>query len=471
MINFWNYEKFNDKKNYLIDDSDLKFQYPIFSEKIQEIITKIEEIKSRRVGILVCSNSLSWLAAYLSILNKGLVPLLVPTDYPEKALNSLLKKFKASWVWDARNIEHIDNANFVSKVVDGFETFHENFEFFVSNDDLALMMGTSGSTGSPKFVKISYDSLQSNANSICEYLNLQNSDSTITTLPSSYSYGLSLINTHLNASGSIVISNLSPITRGFYELIDAHSISNISGVPTLYELYKRTGFLKKQFKSLKFLTQAGGHLHEDLKYEFLKYTQFNDMDFYIMYGQTEATARMSYVPPKMLENNINSIGIPIPGGAFDLNPENSELIYRGKNVMMGYAECFDDLQKKDQMNGELKTGDIARIGSNGLFYITGRIKRIIKLNGTRVSLDEIEKEISSETKLSIFAIGNDGILKIIIYKNAEFSDESLNKVKSYLSKKLRLLKKQYEINIIDIIPFLDNGKVDYGTLKSLYGIK
>ncbi|MEL0238435.1 MAG: phosphatase, partial [Gammaproteobacteria bacterium] len=136
-----------------------------------------------------------------------------------------------------------------------------------------------------------------------------------------------------------------------------------------------------------------------------------------------------------------------------------------------YAECFDDLQKKDQMNGELKTGDIAKIGPNGLFYITGRIKRIIKLNGTRVSLDEIEKEISSETKLSIFAIGNDGILKIIIYKNAKFSDESLNIIKLYLSKKLRLLKKQYEINIIDTIPFLDNGKIDYGTLKSLYGIK
>ena len=243
MINFWNYEKLKHKKNYLIDDSGLKFQYPVLSEKIQEIVTKIEEIQSRRVGILVCSNSLLWLAAYLSILNKGLVPLLVPNDYPESALNSLLKKFKASWIWDARNIEQIDHDNFVTKVADGFQTFNENFKFFVSNDDLALMMGTSGSTGSPKFVKISYNSLQSNASSICEYLNLQSSDSTITSLPSSYSYGLSLINTHLNVSGHCHIKSFSNYVC---ELIDAHSIK-ISRVPTFMSYTKELDF-KKQFK-------------------------------------------------------------------------------------------------------------------------------------------------------------------------------------------------------------------------------
>jgi acyl-coenzyme A synthetase/AMP-(fatty) acid ligase len=244
----------------------------------------------------------------------------------------------------------------------------------------------------------------------------------------------------------------------------------MAGVPYTYEMLKRLRFFRMNLPHLKTLTQAGGKLSPDLVKEFVNYATQTGRKFFVMYGQTEATARMSYLPFHRAAEKYSSMGIAIPGGKFSLINEkgneievpdaDGELIYTGKNVSYGYAECRDDLSKGDENMGVLHTGDIARRDAEGFYYITGRMKRFIKIYGNRVNLDASEQIVKTITP-DCACVGRDD--KMLVY----VTDESLcTKVKDLLVKITGINNLAFEVRAILEIPKNDSGKVQYAKLKN-----
>ena len=242
----------------------------------------------------------------------------------------------------------------------------------------------------------------------------------------------------------------------------------MAGVPYTYEMLKRLRFFRMSLPDMKVLTQAGGKLSSNLVQEYVDNAKLSDKKFVVMYGQTEATARMSYLPFESASDKAGSIGIAIPGGTFKLiddsgceiteSDKDGELIYSGKNVSLGYADCKEDLIKGDENNGKLYTGDIARRDADGFYYITGRKKRFIKVYGNRVNLDAAEQIVKIVTA-SCACVGIDDKMLIYITDSSK-SDQ----IRNLLSEKTGLNSRAFEVRVIEEIPKNTSGKVLYSNL-------
>tara|TARA_B100000408_G_scaffold133706_1_gene121061 strand:- start:523 stop:1650 length:1128 start_codon:yes stop_codon:yes gene_type:complete len=291
----------------------------------------------------------------------------------------------------------------------------------VLNKDLMLLMSTSGTTGSPKFVRQSYLNVLSNTKKIIKYLNIKSQDITITSLPISYVYGLSVINTHLLAGATIVLTNRSMVEKKFWDLIATFKVNNFSGVPYNYSIIEKIS--KKGLpSSLKYTTQAGGKMNRILIKNIINIYKKHEIKLIQMYGAAEATSRMSYLNWKYADKKIGSIGKPIPGGSFYLIDKKEkkfkkkfkkgELVYQGKNVCMGYAESLRDLSLPDLNKGLLKTGDIAYKDNNGFYFIVGRKNRYTKIYGIRVDLSELESILSKRDIDVIMKEGDENKIEV-----------------------------------------------------------
>lgn len=337
--------------------------------------------------------------------------------------------------------------------------------------DLALLLSTSGSLSDNKYVRISYKNMMSNANAIIEYLKITQSDRTITTLPMSYTYGLSIINSYLLAGATIVVTDYKLYQKEFWELVRSQNVTSISGVPYMYEMLEKFGFMNMEIPSLKTLTQAGGKLSIELQKKYAEYSQRNGIDFYIMYGQTEATARMAYLPCEKIKIKLGSIGIPIPGGKIVLENEKGEeiieaevegeIVYYGDNVSLGYANCRNDLQKNDENMGKLYTGDIAIKDDDGYLYIKGRKKRFVKLYGKRISLDRLENILSEMYKTEIYCIGNDNKIVVNVLRRHDLSETEM---RDWITKHLNVAKDSVIVKTMYEVPRNSAGKVLYSKL-------
>ncbi len=278
--------------------------------------------------------------------------------------------------------------------------------------DLALLLSTSGTTGSPKLVRLSRANLQANAGAIRDYLGLTAADRAPTTLPLSYSYGLSVVHSHLAAGATLVLGEFPPVQQATWTSFARHAVTSFAGVPLLYELLRRLRFDPRSQPTLRTYTQAGGRLGTDTKRWFLAAADAAGARFFVMYGQTEATARISFVPPDRLAGHSDSIGRAIPGGELSIDPANREILYRGPNVMLGYALSRADLAAGDTTGGLLRTGDLGRADADGFFYIEGRLRRFLKLAGLRVSLDELERRLEAHLGAPVACAGADEALLV-----------------------------------------------------------
>ena len=267
--------------------------------------------------------------------------------------------------------------------------------------DLAMLMGTSGSTGAPRLVRLSHDNLQANAEAIAAYLALGRSDRAITSLPLHYCYGLSVLHSHLVAGGALVLTERSVSDPAFWGLVRTHRVTGLAGVPHTFALLERAGFAEMHLPSLRYVTQAGGRMDPERVRRYAGLGARRGWELVVMYGQTEATARMAYLPPALAAEHPQCIGVPIPGGELDLRPVPEagpgvgELVYRGPNVMMGYAERAADLASGAELD-ELATGDLARRTDGGLYEIVGRRSRFVKLYGLRVDLGQVERLLADD---------------------------------------------------------------------------
>ena len=336
--------------------------------------------------------------------------------------------------------------------------------------ELGLLLTTSGSTGSPKLVRQSENNVIVNAAAIVDYLEISEFDRAITTLPMSYTYGLSVINSHLLAGAELLLTDISIMQREFWDFFKKEKASSLAGVPYTYEMLKKLKFTNMMLPSLKYMTQAGGRLRPDLHREFAEFAQHTRKRFYVMYGQTEATARMSYVPYMRSVEKAGSIGVPIPGGGLTLEDEQGnlvekphvvgELVYHGPNVTFGYATGVADLGKGDENLGVLHTGDMAEMDEDGYFFITGRKKRFLKIYGNRVSLDECEELIEKHFSVECACTGEDDEMKIFVTGKI---GESV--VVDFISGKTGLNPKAFTVKTVDAIPRSGSGKKAYGELK------
>ena len=441
--------------------------YNELNAQVDEVSATLATAGSRQLGFIFSTNSLEWLCIYLACLRAGHVPLLLPADLESSLAEQLIATYQPAWVWSpVKPGAQAQNTEITTASVLAAFAWRQPRPRALLHPDLGLLLSTSGSTGSPKLIRLSYQALSANANSIVDYLAIQAQDRALTTLPSSYSYGLSVINSHLAAGASLVMHNTSLMSRDFLRIVQQEQITTLAGVPTWYQMLLRTGFDKAEVPGLRVLTQAGGHLDERTKRAVLNFAEAKGLRFYVMYGQTEASPRISYVPPDALANNINSIGIAIPGGALTLDSETFELIYSGPNVMMGYAECQQDLAKNDELMGVLRTGDIGLVDAKGFFTVTGRLKRFVKLSGNRYGLDEIEAQLTALTKTLVMVAGRDERLGIWI-EGAE--TELQTQVKSFLQRKYGLHHTLFRIHLMQNLPLLNTGKKDYAILIQQLG--
>lgn len=444
------------------DGQGKSLTYKELNDWVTEVSAMLTTSGSRQLGFIFSTNSLEWLCVYLACLRTGHVPLLLPSDLEASLVEQLIKTYQPDWVWHppGQYVQLVDKEQFVCLTLAAF-SWRKPSVVAPLHPALGLLLSTSGSTGSPKLVRLSYNALSANAISIANYLGIQGQDRAMTTLPPNYSYGLSVINSHLAAGASIVMNNTSLMSHDFVRIVQEEKVTALAGVPTWYQMLLRIGFDKADVPNLRVLTQAGGRLDERTKMAVLNFAEAKGLRFYVMYGQTEAAPRMSYVPPEALSDKLNSIGIPIPGGSLKLDSETSELIYSGPNVMMGYAESQGDLGKDDELNGMLCTGDIGTMDDEGFFFITGRIKRFVKLSGNRYSLDEIEEQLTLLTKSNVAVAGRDERLGIWIEGDNQGKQVL---VKAFLQEKYGLHHTLFRIHLVPALPLLLTGKNNYAAL-------
>ena len=426
-------------------------------------------IKKRCLVFFVCSNCFESVAGYIGLLRAGSVLALIQDTTDNTLLVNLIEVYRPEYIYlPAEKSELQFNCTIVHTYGNYTLLKTDHKIDYTLHKNLALLLTTSGSTGSPKFVRQSYKNIHSNAEAIAQYLGITSTDRPISTMPMSYSFMLSIINSHLLKGASIILTNVTLMERHFWRAIKENNATTFGGVPYIFEMLKKLRFEKVNLPSLKYITQAGGKLSMELSAEFADICVGKGIEFYVMYGQTEATARISYLPCEYAQTKVGSVGIPIPGGKMWLEDSEGnqidsagvagELVYQGDNVTLGYAEDYLDLAKGDENNGLLRTGDIAKYDDDGFFTIVGRAKRFLKMYGNRINLDEIE-QLVTEQGYDCACSGEDNELVIYLTKSKEIEN-----IKSYISTKMKIHPSGVDVKYIKRLPRNELGKILYSEL-------
>jgi long-chain acyl-CoA synthetase len=407
----------------------------------------------RQLVLIATQNTIPTVIAYRAALIANHAVMLMESTTPPPVLDKLLAAYRPDWL-----VLSADRAG-----PDGYKIFVEADGLYLwkrqedgpdLHPSLALLLSTSGTTGSARFVRLSHMNLAMNTAAIISALGITATERAALHLPLSYSYGLSVLNTHLAAGGSVVLSDLGFMDPDFWAAVRMHRVTTLPGVPSHYHMLQRLGLGRLKLPDLSVLTQAGGRLDPDIAAALAADMQARSGKFFVMYGQTEAAPRMTVLPVHERPHKAGSVGRPVPGG--DVTIEDGQIIYRGPNVMMGYAETGTDLAKGDALDGRLETGDIGFLDADGDLVLTGRTKRIAKIDGLRLSLAEVEKLSPAPAA----ALEQDGTLYV-------FTDGDAAAVKAALLSCLSLSPLRLDCRSIGQIPLTASGKLDYTALRGM----
>lgn len=462
---FDNLEKYSSKIAFH-DQNDNEITY---SELISKSQILAKKLKRSQVLLLQCDNSFESIVCYVTCLRSNVVPILLDANLEHEKLYNYAKIYNAKYIF-TKNLDLLPKDFYQVYSSNEFPLYeHKSFDLEGKiHKDLAALIPTSGSTGNPKLVRISHENLISNSFSIIDYLNISELDKPMTVLPMNYTFGLSILNTHLISGCKIILNNHSVLSKDFWKIFDKNKPSTISGVPYTFEIFKKINLFSKDLSFLKKVTQAGGKLNKELVLFFSKHFRDLNIDFYVMYGQTEATARMSYLPPKDNIEKPESIGIPIPGGELLLLGENNNyiktplqsgrLIYKGSNVSMGYAQSFHDLKNEDENNNYLNTGDIAYFDREGYFYINGRESGFVKIFGNRINLLDVQAKVDNLGYVNVVT-GNDLLIKIYIENDESLDKDEILTIKKELARFTKLNFNAFEVLTVFSLPRNNAGKI------------
>lgn len=467
-VPFWQLAQHGDAQA-VIDEHGNSLSYRQLSDEVAFLQA---HMPPRSLVFCLCDNSFGALIGYLACLNAGVVPLMLDCSIAPGLLARLKDTWLPGYLWQPAG----ENAQTDGKIYSarGFELVATGYPAPEMHDELALLVATSGSTGSPKLVRQSYQNLLSNTHSIIDYLKIDAQERPLAWLPMNYVYGLSIINTHLAQGATILLTNSGPVQPNFWRFLKEKQATSLSGVPYSWEILKKLRFLRMDLPSLHTITQAGGKLRPELQNELAMWAQEKNVRFFVMYGAAEATSRMGYLPAHQAQTKPGAMGIAIPGGHFELIDDSGEtfvepgvtgeLVYFGANVTPGYAVNRSELIKGDERGGRLATGDLACVDDEGFYTIVGRKARFLKVFGNRVGLDEIEQLVLREfPKLECVASGYDDNIRVFV------TDDSVtDAVKSHLAQTCQLHHSAFKVMGIASIPKNRAGKTLYAQLELLY---
>lgn len=459
-------EKFSGNTALITESAEISYrELAVISEQIGDAVNQ------RCLVFLLSKNSVAAVAGYIGFINRRIVVMMIDSELNSEFIKILIEHYRPKYMWLPKTLR------------ENYSSYGEKFQFgdyallsinkeniFPLNENLALLMTTSGSTGSPKFVRLSYENILSNTKAIVKYLELNSNERAITNLPLSYVYGLSILNTHIYSGGSIVLTEKTLFQKEFWQMLKEKKVTNLNGVPYTFSMLERLRFFRMKLPSLKTITQAGGKLDYEMHMKVANYAEKTGRRFFVMYGAAEATARMGYLPYQESLNKCGNMGIAIPGGRFELVDKDSnliatpdtvgELIYYGNNVMLGYAANGEDLIRGDENNKRLETGDFAKRDEDGFYTIVGRKKRFLKIFGKRVNLQEVEHILKKKFDLEeIACTGVDDKMKIFI-TGTNFAE----KIVPYISEKLNLHPSAFVLKVISNIPKNSSGKIIYSKI-------
>jgi len=458
----------------IIRGDGLRLSYADLAGRVSEFCDRLG--RGGRLLVIEAENELDPIIAYLAGLKSRNPVMLIPAGRDDLR-QSVIDRYAPEWIFAKTGTEWAleSRSADAGEITDGIKSPDSEQGPTRRVDDrdaphpeLAVLLCTSGSTGAAKFVRLSHENIESNAQSIIEYLGIEPTDCAATTLPFHYSYGFSVLNTHLLAGATLMLTDASVVDPEFWEACSAHQVSSFAGVPYTFELLDRIDFERRPLPSLRYITQAGGRLPVEQVKRYAEMGRRAGWQLFVMYGQTEASPRMAYVPPDRLEDHPDAIGVPVPGGTFHLVDESGsvietpdqpgELVYRGANVMMGYAEERADLARGQELQ-ELHTGDLAEQTPDGLYRIVGRTSRFIKVFGLRISLDEVERRLTAQGIRAV-ATGVDESLVV-----ATLETDAEERIRGSVANACQLPIAVVSVRAFDDYPLLPSGKIDYSAIR------
>lgn len=402
---------------------------------------------SRSLVACLCRADAPSVIGYLGALAADHAVMMLDPSADPATIGRLLDLYQAQWLLDGGACERLRPAG---------QPLH---------DQLTLLLSTSGSTGSPKYVRLSGRGLDANAGQIVQTLGIAPGERAAQVLPLYYSYGLSVLNSHLLAGACVVLPGASLVRQRFWEVMKEHGCTSLAGVPYTYAILSRIGFENFTLPDLRTLTQAGGRMEPATVLRFGRHMAARDGRLFVMYGQTEATARITCLPPGRVLDKPDRVGLPVPGGQLSI-ADDGELIYLGPNVMLGYACGREDLARGDDNHGRLATGDLAQADDEGFYSIIGRKRRIAKLSGHRVNLDELETTLALDGKVAALESAGQLILARATGE-APAGDELTQRVRDLIGVPSRFIR------VVDVgrLPRTGSGKIDYAALASELGVQ
>lgn len=436
---------------------------------------------SKNAKIVTCiDNSAEYIAVLYASWIEGLTVIPLHSQSKAREINHIIEFTEAQLFVCKKNNPILKQINSASLTLD-IETAFSNIELDdqsyavkisaeIDTSQTALILFTSGTTGNPKGVMLSHDNLIANTLSIVKYLQLTKDDEVYCVLPFTYSYGNSVLQTHIYAGACIQLGQSMLYPQRIAEDLLNKSITGFSGVPSTFQILLHKTSFSKTPPALRYITQAGGAMNTSTTTELL--SLLPNTDIFVMYGQTEASARLSYLPPDMLLKKVGSIGIAIPGVTLTIcneqyeplpNNQTGELIAKGDNIMQGYFNNPEETQTT-LVNGWLHTGDLGYIDNDGFIYIQGRKTQMIKSGANRIHPEEIEEIISECINVSEVAVTGieDSLLgqliaAFIVLKKGHTAEEKI--IRSHCRQNLPPHKQPKLIYWVNNLPRTSSGKV------------
>ena len=442
----------------VIDDSGENLTYGELCDFSTEFR---KHLPQRSLIFLLAENCNGSLLGYIACLSNGIVPLILSAKTEQSLYSALFDLYQPEYLW-APN-EMVEKLEY-EKVFEshGYALLKTGNALVSMHPDLALLLPTSGSTGSPKLVRHSLRNIEANAENVRRLFQMDGTEKAMAILPMHYTMGLSVIASHLLAGATLLLSGRSLLDKSFWIMLK--EATSFTGVPYSYELLMKMRFTRMDLPNLQIITQGGGKLTEEMFRALAQYAHDNGKKFIATYGQSECTARMAYLPAELALEKTCSIGVAEPGGQLSIidaegnetfkGEATGEMVYRGENVTLGYANIKEDLLKGDENHGVIHTGDLARRDVDGCYYIVGRLKRFLKIFGLRIGLDEVESLIKTEYGIDCYCKGDDEKLVVLVTK-----PELADLLPPFIEEKTHLFHKNIEIRLVDAILRNEAGKV------------
>lgn len=444
----------------VVDDNGMSFTYG----KLCEFASQFRKLLPKRTLIFILAeNTIDSLLGYIGSLSNGIVPLVISRNTDEALYNRFREIYSPEYIWEPVEMAYQPDDEQVYEY-NSYRLVRTGLESPALNDDLSLLLPTSGSTGSPKLVRHTYRNIEANARNVAEMFRIAPEDRAMAVLPMHYTMGLSVIASHLYAGATVYLSKRSLTDKAFWNTMKNERITSFTGVPFSFEILQKIRFFRMNLPDLKIITQGGGKMSTELFKECCDYAERTGKQFIPTYGQTECTARMAYLPAELAAKKTGSIGRAEPNGQLSIidsegnetfeGEATGEMVYRGENVTMGYALCKEDLMKGDENHGVMHTGDIARRDEDGCYFIIGRMKRFLKIFGLRIGLDEVEHLVKSSFDTDCVCSGTDELLKVHITNGAVVKD-----VFDFVLEKTHLYHNNVQVLHISEIKRNEAGKV------------